>query len=691
MATSQTIAYPDNKQRQKGERESQTAVLRDFQGVNVRSPREAIGDDEFAWLEGLIPIGPGNLTVINGPGVPIVTIAETGAPTYTTEFVVAGIAYVFAVWAGSGDAWVGPAQTSVGWVKIATAVFTSRHTAAAQWSNLGLLIVDPIAGYYDWNVTTPATLTHLSGQIINPVLNPAQPGAGFPVRVIDTGGGGTGATIGYSMTAASVLIFGGGSGYAVGDLLTFVGGALTTATQAPAGQQNQPTVISITAVTGIGGITGYALFSNGFYQTPPAGVIATTGGSGVSGTFTANWEGAGPYIITAGTDYVTPQVQYNNAGWVDTTFITLTSSGTVLGSQIAVYVDRVWIAIDRTVQFTDADSYNSFGNSGSAFTINDSYLLNEITGLFAANNYLYIFGDTSVDVLSNVTVNAGTVSFSRINASASIGTSQPNSVFAYQRAIAFANANGFYILSGATPQKISERVDGLFPQIDFGAGVYGCQVMTANELCAAFLFSFTDIFTYPLPGVARTLLAVMYRNKWHFISQTADTTLLTLTGMVSVPVGSNDVQTLFSWAGPTLYSLMTAAPTGQWMARTKLWDGGAPIDDKQGLNAGIAADFNGQTLDGVVITIDTELSSVPTSIGAGSQIVQWINNSSQVVQWINTFSQIVEWISIFASYQFLKGPANNGGGKYIGMTVTGASDVSKIHLLALEYTNTRRW
>ena len=47
--------------------------LRDFQGVNTRAFRGVIGDNQFAWLENVIPIGFGNLEVVKGPTVTAAT------------------------------------------------------------------------------------------------------------------------------------------------------------------------------------------------------------------------------------------------------------------------------------------------------------------------------------------------------------------------------------------------------------------------------------------------------------------------------------------------------------------------------------------------------------------------------------------------------------------------------------------
>lgn len=667
MATQQRegLAKADNNRHTKGEVPSETVVLRQFRGVNLSSPRDSVGDEDFWWLENLIPIGAGNLTAVPDAGAGIVSPSgETAAPTFSTDFQLGSVPYVFAIFP-NGNAWVGPSQTATGWTKIATAKFTSGKTAATPWSNQGILIVDPVAGYYDWNVTAANTLTNLSGQVINPVMNTSLPGSPYVVRVIDTGGSGSGASIGYSFTAISVQINGAstGSGYAVGDVIFANGGTLTTSTAAPLAQQNQPTAITVTTVSGSGAITAISVQNAGFYYIRPSSPNVATGGSGTGASILLVYGPTSPYIISPGSGYVTPQVQYFLGSWFNTNFITLGTSGTVFGTAIATYVGRAWIAINRTVQFTDANSYSQFGNSGSAFTINDSYLINQITALYAANNYLYIFGDTSVDVLSNVAVNStGTVTFSRLNASASIGLSADfqNSVIAYERAIAFANPNGFYLMSGATPQKISEELDPLFSAMDFTYPVYGMQVTIANTLCLAFLFSLVD--TFVSSGTERSLMAVRYKNRWHFVSQHYAAAALRVTSTASSPVGG--VQRIWGWAGNTLYPLLSATSAYTWLLKTKLWDGGEPIDDKSGINVGIGAVFTGAGLSDITLTVDNENGSQATTI----------------------YSQ-----GVGVQYELLTAPALIGGGKYVGITAQGSSNVSQVRMLALEFKNMRRW
>ncbi len=681
-----------NKAEMQGEQSAYIISQREFKGVNLQSPREAIEDNEFYWLEEMIPVAAGNLLAIEGAQTLITQIDdEDGAPSLTMQYNAGGVDYGLAIWSNSGNAWIGALTVSSVWARIATGLFTSGQTAAAQYSNQGVLIVDPTSGYYDYNITTADTLTHISGQLYDIEVsanNPSQLAtATVPsLRVNDPTG--TGGTIGASSSLVTAAITAAGTGYTAGDFLTASGGTLTTASQAPASQQNQRLIINVVTVGGGGAITGISITNPGYYQAAPANAVAVTGGTGTGATFTCTWSVANPYIIAPGVDYTAPVVQAFIGGvWVGYS-MTIQSSGTLLGTAIAVYAGRVWVAIDRTVQFTDVDSYSSFGGAGGSFTINDSYLHNTITALAAANNYLYIFGDDSVDILSNVTVVNGITQFSRINASSSIGTNQPRSIFPFQRSLAFANNSGFYVLSGATPEKISDKIDDFVNAIDFTRAVWGFQVVVQGILCAAFLVLFEDSFTAPAP-FTRSIFAVLFRGKWWFSSQ------LTALGSqmnaaFSYPL--TGLATGCGWSGNSLYQLISGPNTNDYLVKTKLWDGGAPQLDKQGVQAGIGLNLYGAPTSGLQVYVDNEYgTSILTTIGQQLFSIQWINNANMIVDWENDDGDTVTWVLSSSGYSYFTGSLNAGGGKTLGLTITGNANTSRIRLWGLEMKNTRRW
>jgi hypothetical protein len=642
-------------------------ILREFQGMNTLDAREAINDNEFWWCENAIPLGSGTLYPVKGPTIVATLAAETGSPSYTTNFNANGTDFCFAVWAGSGHGWI-VNLSSFSATNILNGL-TSGQTSATQWSNQGLLILDP-TGYWDWNITTANTLTPQNNGAAIATLVSANTIAGGTQMEQAVSGTGTGATFQAQYEVTTVTLTAGGTGYAVGDTINLTDGSPVT----PA----QIVVASISGGGATGPITGITLSTGGDYPGPgtatltatgPTGTVSTTTGAGSGATFSTRIIATSLTILTRGTGYTGTTVvtdQYKVLG-VFTTLdkFNVTSSGVIGGTSISTYAGHVWIASGRTVYFTDTDSYFSFGGVGGSFFIPDSYLHDNITALYAANNYLYIFGDTSIDALSNVTVSivggVALLSFSRINVTASVGTSVPTSIFAYYRAIVFYHSSGFYLLAGATPERISDKISGLIQNIAPASSgtdiplVYGAQVLVRNELCAAFLFNLNDVFTQG--GAARTILALFFRGKW-WVGSPGPTAAeyYSSQAMVSIPIAG--VQTLFFWALNSLYQAFSpSAGIANWVLKTKLWDGGAPVHEKQSINAAIGGQWAGLSSTGVTVNVDTELS---TETGVQSPLA-----------------------GTPSGYQLVVTAANEGGSQYLGLTVTGSTDMTQIDMLAL--------
>jgi hypothetical protein len=401
--------------------------------------------------------------------------------------------------------------------------------------------------------------------------------------------------------------------------------------------------------------------------------IALAGTFSATGVAAAQWKNAGIVIID-------PAKGYFDWNITAPTALTLID-GATLGTSIATYAGRVWIGSGRTVKFTDVASYNSFAGAGGSFTISDSTLHNAVTQLYTSNNFLYIIGDDSIDILTNVTVAAGVTSFTRNNVTASVGTNQPFSVFPYYRALVFANSSGFYGLFGASPEKISDDLDKIVQAIDFTLPVCGAQAFINNILSAAFLFTFNDTFTPA--ATRRPVLALMHDKKWWLASQGTG-----LKYLVYLPLSG--VQTLFAWDTNKLYQLFSDA-TGAIASRiqTKLWDGGEPILDKQVLRGALGLTYGGQGGQTVTATTDNEYGSQPLTV-VGSSTVTWLNSSSAAVQWQNSSAENVNFTT--TGFVFSSGAATTGGhAKYMGLTVTSNNNNLNFNEFALEYKTGARW
>jgi hypothetical protein len=122
---------------------------------------------------------------------------------------------------------------------------------------------------------------------------------------VPTTAGGVQATASASqMFASSANVAGGGTGYAVNDVLTVAGGTPTIATQL--------TVTSVSA----GVITAVSIVGNtGGYTVLPSNPVSVTGGTGTGATFTINYGVTSVAITNAGSGYVEqPTVTFSGGG-----------------------------------------------------------------------------------------------------------------------------------------------------------------------------------------------------------------------------------------------------------------------------------------------------------------------------------------------------------------------------------------
>src|SRR5271154_576233 len=155
--------------------------------MNVLTAREDIDDNEFYWCENAIPVAAGALYPVSTPTNLTTVSGEFGAPSYTMTFNANGIDYSFSVWSTTGNGWVtnlsGAGFPPYQSTKIITGL-TSGQTSATQYSNQGVLIIDP-TGYWDWNITAPLTLTIQNNAVAGTTLvNATSVAGGTPLQQV---------------------------------------------------------------------------------------------------------------------------------------------------------------------------------------------------------------------------------------------------------------------------------------------------------------------------------------------------------------------------------------------------------------------------------------------------------------------------------------------------------------------------
>lgn len=380
------------------------------------------------------------------------------------------------------------------------------------------------------------------------------------------------------------------------------------------------------------------------------------------------------------------------SGYTSAPTVTITDSGSGSGANvtctlfsqngtgIATFSGRTWIADGRTVYYSAADTYNDFVSVSSGFiTLTDSTLRTDIAAIIAANNFLYIYGEDSINVFSDVRVNSttGETIFTNTNVSASIGSGFKYAIFPYFRSMLFMNRYGIYALVGATTSKISDDIDGIFPNVDFSKPITGGQVLLNNILCAAWTFTYNE----PNNGTstAREIQAIFFDRKWFFTSQGNN-----ITRTAPAVITGNII--MYGTTGQNLIRFYQDSTAGiEWEVVSALWPMGDPIRDKQALKVGIEATLGTGFAD-FTAYIDSENQQSNAISFANS--IDWINNSSQVVQWTNNSGNPIGWTSATVTggtdYYLYKSDAKMYG-KYLGITLTGDTTPFTINGFQMEH------
>ena len=354
-----------------------------------------------------------------------------------------------------------------------------------------------------------------------------------------------------------------------------------------------------------------------------------------------------------------------------------TTSAPTAGSTIGTFAGSVWIGMGRTVSFSAPGSYTDVqsADAGGSFIISDETLHSNINSMVVANNFLYIVGDASFNVISDVRVVGGVTLFSNTNVSALIGSNLPLSVFPFYRSIAFATRYGFYVLNGATPQKISDHLDGIIPLIDYTNMVSGDVANIFGILCISFLFTYKD----PLLG-SRPLLAIFFNKKWFFASQGNTLTLIAGGFQSGTPA-------LFGTDGANIWKLFSDTSSNiSSTIQTALWPMKAPTNMKEPQKAGVEITTAAVTTS-VNLSLDSDFGTAPITL-TGSNVGYWVNNAGTSGAWINNATTQGQWVG--SGFQIYQGDAEFKG-RYVGYTMTTTAPAYAVNGFLMQYQMSTPW
>jgi hypothetical protein len=634
-------------------------------GINTQSPRESIRDEQFGWLENLMPVADGNYRALYSNAAAIYTTTPPRTIIYHYEYNITGLTTTTqyaAVFLDDGTAYqveldngaVTTISSVVGTFYPNSAALNNPLPQCVQNGRSGIIIVNTPPsgnGYYYWD-----GVNLYQGGTLAPMPTITNPGSGYdtPPTVTFTGGSGHGAsataTIGSDGTVTGVNVTNPGSGYLVSDTpptVVFTGGnhagsgATLTAhlSSNPAGTgatlinanwqiggyfggnlivtggiQTFNAVQLAFTVGGGGSITGVRIVSGGNYQVQPTLSIGDISGfsvTSVTGTPTGTLYGPNTKIkaTAGGTPYVQATIvptvtagvitatTINNGGFYGTNVApTLTVSDTAVtatatvalmpfgiqGTCVEMYQSRAWIGNGPNIYFSASQLPFDFatGDGAGAFQSNDSFLKREFTVLKTLGPFLYLFGDSSINTISNVQQSGSplVVTFNNQNVNSQSGTPWHDSVVAIEEALIFANSQGVFRLRGSNVDKISDDLDGIFQAAN--ATLIGD---TAPNQPTAALMQLNNKLVYmlvvpvqgPLDVSPRNALVMWDQTKWWVGSQV----------MTLQSVGTQEVNSIVqAWgnSGTTLNAMFTT-PSGSLIKtwQSKLWSAEGLFTAKQ--------------------------------------------------------------------------------------------------------------
>ncbi|HZP77532.1 MAG TPA: hypothetical protein VFB45_15415 [Pseudolabrys sp.] len=418
----------------------------------------------------------------------------------------------------------------------------------------------------------------------------------------------------------------------------------------------------------------------------------TAGGSGYSSGATVGFSGgsgsgaAGTVTVVGG---VVTGIVLTNAGSGyhagDTITVTISpvsggSGATATGkvwpilsispTTIAVFQGRVWLAAGRALFWTGTGGFDdsSAGNASGQTTLSDADLVHSITALRALNNYLFIFGDASIKQIGTIAVSGSTTLFTIITLSSDQGTTFPQSIASYNRLVLFANTVGVYAIFGASVQKISDKMDGIFQATDFSQPLQAALNDINNIRCYLLLARYID----PVQG-ERSIMMVFQNEKWFVTSQGNG-----LRAICSAIVGG--VYETFGSSGSDVTQLIQSTTTAiSFLLRTALSSNGNPHQQKRAQRIGVAQSSASQG--NVTLTADSENGSQQAQYSVSNPI-QWTNNVGSVVAWLNNSNNPVTFVGVGFLWQRQDAKAS---GITLGATLSGSLFGYTINAVVVEY------
>jgi hypothetical protein len=378
--------------------------------------------------------------------------------------------------------------------------------------------------------------------------------------------------------------------------------------------------------------------------------------------------------------------------WDGTNFVII--DNTRKGVDIQVFEGRAWIvANSRTIQFTSPNTFNDFNatNGAGAVTLSDSAFPGNIVRLLSALEQLWIVGPGAVDGISNVQTTGSApavTTFSITNVVSNVGTTFAAGVNSFLRTFLFPTQYGTYAIVGATPQKLSDKLDQLWPALLLPGAVGALPDFPSaiGSVYSLFIWAGLVKMVDPLTFITRTMLICFSTGKWFLAAQG---NLVWIAAVTS----SNGQNQIWGTDGSTIYQIfgdeITSPPLSQnvtWKLVGKLWDFGLGVQQKELLRVGI--DFNSANPVAITLTVENERTSVTsTPVVTGAAIITFVGLGPI------TFVGSGPITFTAGGFQLVRtgGTGTMIIGQYLGLTLAGTCPPFILNMIAVQIKKGGEW
>lgn len=344
-----------------------------------------------------------------------------------------------------------------------------------------------------------------------------------------------------------------------------------------------PNVVFYPGSSGGAGAAATAFVRDGLLES----VTVTVAGAGYTMPPRANYEGAAtipvPVPVTTvflvGTSIGSIRFQSKGDGYVDAPAVFITPGFNtaayarvdimpyiVSGAAIETYQSRVWLVFpkeklnstahtDGTMLVSDPSSLINFS---TIFVNEGSVLRSRYVGLKQSNGYLYCFGDSSIDIVSNVQTSGdpSITTFNYQNIEPQIGTTFRDTIQPLGRSLYFTNKNGVFRLSGGAVTRVSEQINNIFER-----AIFPDEDPTALTPSAATAYIYNIRYyvvlltiTDPFTDEPRNVMFAYDEANWFVVTQTLDLI------RIGTHIIEGDLQA-YGTDGTSLYRLFTTPST----------------------------------------------------------------------------------------------------------------------------------